>query len=164
MVEGDKSVVCISGAIRQLMESSDDASQPIPLPNIPSAEFMEKIIEFCKHHPQQAEKPHDDDYDEQAEKYREYECKCDDNPGRRLTRKEQEQRGNNYICQWDRKFCGDEPSFWKQLLLTNAYLGIYSLSRAINRFLVSQIKDKTSDEIYKLLKIENRLTKEQEQE
>lgn len=118
-------------------EASDEASEPIPLPNINGA-ILKKVVEWCEHHKT--------DYNEFAEEDESIQPRLDNIPD------------------WDVSFFNIDRVEIFEIINAAHYLGIKGLLNNGCKTVAKMINGKTPEQILQIFNIKNDFTPEQEEQ
>ena len=116
---------------------SDEASEPIPLPNVNGA-ILKKVVEWCEHHK--------DDHKEFAEEDESTQPRLDDIPD------------------WDVSFFNIDQAEIFEIILAANYLDIKGLLNIGCKSVAKMITGKTPEQIRQLFNIKNDFTPEEEEQ
>ena len=130
----DKEIAGRSVVIRNVLEDTGEADQPIPISNV-SSSVMKKVIEYCEHH--RGDMP-------QAER--------DWRDGGGLNRRD--------ISEWDSQFIAVDQEMLLGIVLAANYLDIKPLLDLGSMRVASMLKGKSPEEIRKAFNITNDFTPE----
>ncbi|KAJ3330468.1 hypothetical protein HDU76_005601 [Blyttiomyces sp. JEL0837] len=124
-----------------MLEDVGDSDTPIPLPNV-KGEILEKVIEYCIHHKDDAIPPAEEDKDafDAARK------RTDD------------------IDEWDATYIKVDNERLFEIILAANYLDIKPLLDLGCKTVANMIKGKTAEQIREMFNIENDFTPEEEEQ
>lgn len=131
-----KMSITVKNMLEDMDSNSEDASVPIPLPNV-TGKILAKVVEYCQHH---IENPTPVSEDQKDEK------RTDD------------------IVPWDLEFCKVDQETLFQLILAANYLDIKPLLDVTCKTVANMIKGKTPEEIRKTFNIKGDFTPEEEEQ
>ncbi|KAK4204408.1 Skp1 family, dimerization domain-containing protein [Triangularia verruculosa] len=139
-IEVERIVAERSVLIKNLIEDLGEEAvlaEPIPIPNV-NTPVLRKVIEWCKHHKNDAAQSADDD-----------------NDNRKKT---------TDIDEWDQKFMQVDQEMLFEIILAANYLDIKQLLDVGCKTVANMIKGKSPEEIRKTFNITNDFTPEEEEQ
>ena len=139
----DVELAKISETIKTMLDDlgidteSDEASEPIPLPNVNGA-ILKKVVEWCEHHKE--------DHKEFAEEDESTQPRLDDIPD------------------WDVSFFNIDQAEIFEIIMAAYHLDIKGLLNIGCKTVANMIKGKTPEEIRRTFNIKNDFTPEEEEQ
>ena len=139
----DVELAKISETIKTMLDDlgidteSDEASEPIPLPNVNGA-ILKKVVEWCEHHKE--------DHKEFAEEDESTQPRLDDIPD------------------WDVSFFNIDQAEIFEIIMAAYHLDIKGLLNIGCKTVANMIKGKTPEEIRQTFNIKNDFTPEEEEQ